>query len=506
MSRAPESARAGRSGGEALSPSQASAERTGDPSRSGPRSPRAVLMVMCVGYFLVLLDVTIVNVALPRIGAGLRTDVSGLQWVVDGYALALASLMLIGGTAGDLRGHKRVVLAGLTIFGAGSLACGLAPAVSILIAARVVQGVGAAMLLPGTLAIISHAYPDGPGQARAIGIWAGIGSLALPAGPLLGGVLITIFGWRSIFIVNVPIVILSFAATVVVVRESSEASGKTMDLRGAVLGALFLLAATFAVIQGGRQGGITLIVVAIACGALVLAAGFVLAEWRRGESAMLPLALFRRPVFTVANGAAGVMNLGTLGVLFVMTLFLQSVQHRSPLAVGAEMIPLFAPLAVIAPLAGRLTSRIGPRIPIACGFIVSAGGLAILLTIGVRSGYLLLLPAFLLWGIGLGLVTPAVVAASIAAVPGERAGLGSAVNNTARQAGGAMGVAVAGAIAGQPGNSGFLGGFHAIAVGAAGLYLISALIAGLLIPGQRRGGRGGVAEVAEVAEAGSRPT
>ncbi len=308
---------------------------------------------MCVGYFLVLLDVTIVNVALPRIGAGLRTDVSGLQWVVDGYALALASLMLIGGAAGDLRGHKRVVLTGLAVFGAGSLACGVAPAVSVLVAARVVQGAGAAMLLPGTLAIISHAYPDGPGQARAIGIWAGIGSMALPAGPLLGGVLITGFGWRAIFIVNVPIVIVSFAAAVAVVRESSEAQGKAMDLRGAVLGALFLLAATFAVIQGGRHGAVTLLVVAAACAALLLAGSFLLAEWRRGESAMLPLVLFRRPVFAVANGAAGVMNFGTLGMLFVLTLFLQTVRHRSPLAVGAEMIPLFAPLAVIAPLGGR---------------------------------------------------------------------------------------------------------------------------------------------------------
>lgn len=167
-------------------------------------SPRAVLIVMCIGYFLVLLDVTIVNVGLPRIGSGLHARVSDLQWVVDGYALALASLMLAGGTLGDLRGHKRIVLAGLIVFGAGSLACGLAPNVGVLVGARVIQGVGAALLLPGTLAIISHAYPRGPEQARAIGVWAGIGSLALPAGPLLGGLLISGFGWRAIFLVNVP--------------------------------------------------------------------------------------------------------------------------------------------------------------------------------------------------------------------------------------------------------------------------------------------------------------
>src|SRR6185437_4744490 len=253
-----------------------------------------------------------------------------------------------------------------------------------------------------------------------------------------------------------------------------------------VLGALVLLAATSTVIQGGRQGAVTPVVVAAACAALVLAGGFVLAEWRRGDDAMLPLSLFRRPVFSVANGAAGVMNLGTLGMLFVMTLFLQSVQHRSPLAVGAEMIPLFTPLAVIAPLAGRITSRIGPRLPVACGFVISAGGLVVLLAVGANSGYLVLLLAFLLWGIGLGVLTPAVVAASIAAVPGQRAGLGSAVNNTARQVGGAMGVAVAGAIAGEPGNSGFLDGFHALAVGAACLYLLSAIVAVVVIPGALR--------------------
>jgi DHA2 family methylenomycin A resistance protein-like MFS transporter len=449
----------------------------------GAGSPRAVLIVMCVGYFLVLLDVTIVNVALPQIGAGLRTGVSGLQWVVDGYTLALASLMLAGGTAGDLHGHKRIVLAGLAVFGAGSLGCGLAPAAAVLVAARAVQGVGAALLLPGTLAIITRAYPDGPGQARAIGIWAGIGSLALPAGPLLGGVLITGFGWRAIFLLNVPIVVLSFAATVAIVRESSEARTRRMDLRGVVLGALFLLAATFAVIQAGGPGADAAAVIAATGAAVLLAGAFVVTEWRRGEAAMLPLSLFKDKVFPVANGAAGAMNLGTLGMLFVTTLFLQSLQHRSPLTVGAEMFPLFAPLAVIAPLAGRLTSRIGPRIPVTAGFVIAAAGLALLLADGARSGYLLLLPAFLLWGIGLGVLTPAVVAASIAAVPGERAGLGSAINNTARQAGGAVGVAVAGAIAGQPHAPGFLHGFHAVAVGAAGLYLLSALIAVILIPG-----------------------
>ena len=210
---------------------------------------------MCVGYFLVLLDVTIVNVALPKIGSGVGTSVRGLQWVADGYPLALASLMLAGGTVGDLYGHKRIVLSGLVVFGTGSLGCALAPGAAVLVATRVVQGIGAALLLPGTLAIISHAYPDGPAQAKAIGIWAGIGSLALPAGPLLGGALIDAFGWRAIFAVNVPIVAGSLLAAVAIVRESSEPQGRSLDVRGVALAVLTLLAITFAFIDAGRSGG-----------------------------------------------------------------------------------------------------------------------------------------------------------------------------------------------------------------------------------------------------------
>jgi DHA2 family methylenomycin A resistance protein-like MFS transporter len=449
-------------------------------------SPRAVLVVMCVGYFLVLLDVTIVNVALPSIAAGVGASVSGLQWVVDGYALALASLMLAGGTAGDLRGHKRVVLSGLTVFGVGSLGCATAPDVAVLVAGRVVQGVGAALLLPGTLAIISHAYPDAGEQARAIGIWAGIGSLALPAGPLLGGALIEAFGWRAIFFVNMPIVAVSLVAALAIVRESADPRGRSLDVGGVVLGVLTLLATTFAFIEGGRSGAGAAPVIAAAIAAVILLGAFVLVERARGDDAMLPLALFRRPQFSVANAAAGTMNLGTLGTLFVLTLFLQSVQGRSPLAAGLSLVPLFAPLAVIAPFAGRLTSRIGSRLPVAVGLAVAAVGLALLVTANAGSGYVALLPAFLLWGVGMGILTPAVVAAAIAAVPAERTGLASAINNTARQAGGAIGIAVAGAVAGQPRTAGFLAGFQAVAIGAACLYALAAVLGLALIPGRLR--------------------
>lgn len=450
-------------------------------------SPRTVLLVMCVGYFLVLLDVTIVNVGLPRIGSGLHANLSDLQWVVDGYALALASLMLAGGTVGDLHGHKRVVLAGLVVFGAASLACGLAPSAAALIAARAIQGLGAAMLLPGTLAIISNTFRQGPAQARAIGVWAGIGSLALPAGPLLGGLLISGFGWRAIFLINVPVVLVSGIAALLVVRESSNPRGRRLDASGALVGVVVLLAMTFVFIEGGRRGPGAPEVIAAAVVAVVLAGLFVVVEGRRGSAAMLPLTLFRRPAFTVANAAAGTMNLCTLGTLFLLTLFLQTVQHRSPLVAGLEVIPLFAPLAIIAPLAGRLASKIGPRAPMAAGLLIAGLGIGLLATVGANSPYLVILPAFLLWGIGLGVLTPAVVAAAIGAVGSERSGLASAINNTARQAGGAIGIAMAGAIAGEPANhDSFMSGFHAVAVAAALLYLVAAAGGLALVPGSLR--------------------
>ncbi|GAA2493056.1 MFS transporter [Streptomyces longisporus] len=447
-------------------------------------SPRTVLFVMCTGYFLVLLDVTIVNVALPRIGSDLGTDIGGLQWVVDGYALALAALMLTSGTAGDLYGHRRVVLAGLVVFGAGSLACGLAPGVPVLVAARVVQGVGAALLLPGTLAIISRAFPEDAARARAIGVWAGIGSLALPAGPLLGGALTETLGWRAIFLLNVPIVLLALVWSAAIVRESREEQARRLDVPGLLLGSLLLLATTYAFIEGGRAGaGAPQVLVAAALAVLAVPA-LAVVELRRGDDAMLPVPLLRRPAFDAANVVAGIMNMGTLGTLFVLMLFLQSVQGRSALLAGAAVIPLFAPLAVIAPFGGRITSRIGSRLPAAAGLLVATAGLALLVLAAPHSPYLVLLPAFLLWGIGMGFLTPAVVAAAIAAVPAERSGLASAMNNTARQTGGAIGIAVAGAVAGQPGDeTRFVRGFHAVALGAAGLYAAAAVLALLVLPG-----------------------
>src|SRR4051812_40573128 len=247
------------------------------------RRRRLILVVMCAGLFLVQLDVSIVNVALPSIRAELQPSAAGLQWVVDGYAIALASLMLAGGTMGDLYGHRRVVLAGLALFGVASAAAGAAPTSGVLVAARVAQGVGAALLLPGTLAIITHAFPEPGERARAIGVWAAVAGLSLPAGPVVGGLLVAGPGWRWVSLVNLPIVAAAAVLTARVVRESADPRGRRLDTPGIVLGAVALAAATFALIDGGRAGAGAPAVLAAAALAVVTGGTFVAVE--RGSDA-----------------------------------------------------------------------------------------------------------------------------------------------------------------------------------------------------------------------------
>jgi DHA2 family methylenomycin A resistance protein-like MFS transporter len=456
-----------------------------------PDRRRTLLVTMCAGYFLVLLDVTAVNVALPAIGTDLGAGVADLQWVVDGYALALAALLLAAGGLGDLRGHERVVLVGAALFGAASLACGLAPGSAALVAARVAQGVGAALLLPGTLAIISRAFPEPAERARAIGIWAGIGALALPAGPLLGGALVQGPGWRWVFLANAPILLAAgLVAARLIGRPARGAGDGRPDWAGTVLGALTLAALTFAVVRAGHSGADPA-VLGSATVALAAAVGFARVEARSAHP-LLPPALLRRPAFAAANAVAGVMNLGTLGLLFLLTLFLQGLQQRSALMAGLAVLPLFLPLSVLGPPAGRLIARIGPRPVLVAGLLLAALGVALLASWRADTAYGALVPALLCWGAGIGLLTPAVVAAAIGAAPPERTGLASGVTNAARQAGGAIGVAACGALAGSPADPGrFLAGLHLAGLLVAGLYVLAAVVAVVLVPGRTRASASG---------------
>lgn len=444
---------------------------------SPPRRRLAVLVTMCVGMFLVQLDVTVVNVALPRIGGDLHAAGSGLQWVVDGYAVLFAALLLAGGASGDRWGHRRTAVAGLLVFGTASAVCALAPGTGVLVAARAAQGVGAAALLPATLAVVTRTFPGERERARAIGVWAAVAGLALPAGPLVGGLLVAGPGWRWVFWLNVPLVAAALAAVLTVVprdHDDAAAPAGRLDLRGTALGACTLAACTVGLIEGGRTGWSPAVTLPAAAGTAALAVAFVRTE-RRHPAPMLPPALFRDRRFTVANAAAAAMNLVGIGTLFVVTLYLQDVRHLTPLRAGVALLPMFAPVAALAPVAGRLTARYGPRRPAVCGLLLGAAGTALLTLVGVDTGYLRLLPALLLLGTGLGLLTTPLVSTAVGAVPRERAGLAGGVNNTSRQAGGAVGVALFGALAGPASTPPtFVTGLHAAGLTAAALYLAAA--------------------------------
>ncbi|MES9543224.1 MFS transporter [Actinomadura sp. NPDC000600] len=447
-------------------------QATGVPcaAEAGPEPRRgAMLAILCAGMFLVLLDVTIVNVALPGIGRALGTGLPGLQGVVDGYAVAIAGLLLGGGALGDRIGHRRLTLTGFALFGLASLACGAAPAAGPLIAARVAQGAGAALLLPGSLALITALYPGRAEQARALGVWAGISSTALPAGPLLGGLLVDTIGWRWIFLLNVPITAAAITGVLALVREPGRRrAAAALDRAGMALAPLTLGGLVWTVIAAGhghRDGAAVAAVLTLAAGA-----AFVLAE-RRAAAPMVPGGLLRAPAFLGAGGIALIMNLVTNGVLFVATLRLQQAGHRSALLAGAMLLPMAAPLAVLAPVSGRLTARFGTRVPLAAGAAVAAAGCLSLVGAGPGGGYAALLPALLGIGIGDGLVVTAVVAAAMRAVPPAHAGLAGGFNNTARQVGTALGVAVYGAVAGPATHPAFASGLHVLAWASVALWL-----------------------------------
>jgi len=442
----------------------------------GPRPrPGLVLLVMCAGMFLVLLDVTVVNVAVPSITAGLRTSTAGVQWVVDGYTVALASLLLAGGAAGDRLGHRPVVAAGLAIFGAASAGCALAPTPGLLVAARAAQGVGAALLLPGSIAAIADAYPDRAAQAKALGVWAAVSSLALPAGPLLGGLIVSTVGWRAVFWINPPVVAVCLIGVLAWVRTAGpRKTGRRLDVAGVALATVCLAATVYAVIAAA---GSAIAAIAAAAVAALAAVGLVVTE-RRVADPLLPPALFARPAFRGVTVSALLMNLTSNGLLFLLTRYLQSILGRSPLTAGLMLLPLFAPLAVTSPLAGRLTARYGPRPVMLAGAAVAGAGQLCLLLVSPAAGYPRLLPALLGVGFGIGLFTAPLVAAALRAVPAERSGLASGINNTARQAGTALGVAVFGAIAGSPTDADhFITALRWLGVAAAiGWLLVAALI------------------------------
>ncbi len=413
---------------------------------SNRRVKLLTLGACCFGLFMVMLDNTIVNVALPSIQRELGASVTSLQLVVDAYILVFASLLLSAGALGDRYGRKRVFQLGLVVFTVASALCGLAQNESMLIAARALQAVGGAALLPSTLALVTSTFPDRREQAQAIGLWSGVSAVALVAGPLLGGLLTDGLGWRSVFFVNLPVGVLALVVAGRVIKESHSRVPRPLDIPGQILAIIALGSLTFALIEGNSQGWTSPVILTLLGVGLVSLPAFLLVESRRAQP-MLALRFFRDRSFSSANAIGALVGFALLGFVFFNTLYFQTVQGYTPLQAGLRTAPYTLMIVLVAPIAGRLASRFDYWVPVTAGTSLSAVALLLLTQSDAGTPYLELLGPLLLLGIGLGLTMAPMVAAAVAAMPPEQAGVASGTINTNRQVGGALGVAVLGAIA-----------------------------------------------------------
>jgi MFS transporter, DHA2 family, methylenomycin A resistance protein len=441
------------------------------------------LVAASVGFALIQLDVTIVNVALPRIGAALHAPVDRLQWVVDAYALVFASLLLSAGLLGDRFGARRVYLIGLTVFALASLGCGVAPDAGVLIAMRALQGIGAAAMLPSSLALLNHAcHHDGHLRARAIGLWTAAGGVTIAAGPLVGGFLLAVASWSAIFLVNLPICVAGAWLTAKLPEVMRPPRAPHLDLVGQALAIVALTGLIGGVIELRPLGLLHPVVVGGFGLALVAGAMFVRCE-ARSSAPMLPLGLFRRPRFAPAVGFGVLANLTYYGVVFVLTLYLQRVLRYGPFTAGLAYLPLTATFIVSNVASGWIIGRFGIRRPMIVGALIGAAGFALLLALGPATPYLFMLPGFALIPLGMGTAVPAMTTAILAAVDKSASGVAAALLNAARQAGGAIGVALFGAFAGA---GDIVAGLH-LAVLVAAVAMLSA--AGLAAWGIRESRR-----------------
>lgn len=420
---------------------------------------------MCFGLFMIMLDNTVVNLALPTIQRQLGAGFTELQWIVDAFVLLLASLMLTGGTIGDLYGRKRAFLIGLTIFTLGSLACALAPSVGVLIGARAVQGIGAAVMLPSTLAILTNTFPDYKERAQAIGIWAGVSGIALALGPLLGGVMVDSLGWQSIFYINVPIGIVAFVMCLRVVKESSDPQGRSLDLPGQVLGVVGLGTLTYALIEANNYGWGSALILSLFGIAAVTLTVFVLVELR-SRSPMLQLSFFRNRTFFGANLVGLLVSFAFFGMLMFLALFLQNIQGYSATRAGLMQLPTTLAVVVCSILSGRIVGRYGARAPITVGMVLMGAGLLLFTTVQPTTPFAGFWWILAIVGAGNGLVMSPVTTAVMSSVPRARAGMASATSNTTRQVGGVFGIALLGSIVTQRFTSSLAAGLEPLGLPA----------------------------------------
>jgi EmrB/QacA subfamily drug resistance transporter len=417
-------------------------------ARTGDRAG-VLLVLVCLAQFMVILDVSIVNVALPSIRSGLHFSTTGLQWVVNAYTLTFAGLLMLGGRAADLLGRRRVFIGGTALFALASLACALAASRGLLIAARTVQGVGGAIISPASLAIIATSFPEGRARNRALGVWGAIGGIGATCGVLLGGILTQTLGWPSIFLINFPIglAVLLLAPAIVPEGRRSEAQ-RNFDVTGALLVTGGLMAVVYGIVRTDTHGwGSTGVIGPIALGILALLA-FVAVEGRFASAPLMPLGLFRSHSLRAANLIVFLLGLAVFAMWFIVSLYLQQIRHLDALETGFAFLPMTLAIITAASLAPRLVARVGVRRLIAAGMAITAAGLALLSGVTPGSSYFTyVLLGGLLAAIGMGLsMVPATIVA-VQGVPAHQSGLASGLVNTSRLMGGALGLAVLSTIA-----------------------------------------------------------
>jgi EmrB/QacA subfamily drug resistance transporter len=443
------------------------------------------LGAVAVGLFMIMLDNTVVNVAVPSIQRDLDVGLSELQWIVTGYALSFAALMLTGGKLADMLGRRRIFVIGIVIFTIASLFCGLAESGESLIAWRIVQGVGAALMNPATLAIISATFPPRQ-RGMAIGIWAGVSALALAIGPLVGGLLTEHLSWSWVFFVNVPVGVLGVAASYLLIDESRDMSEEQrLDLAGLVTSGLGLFALTYGLIEANTYGWSSARIVGSFVAAAVLLGSFVILELRQ-RVPMLDLTLFRNGTFAGANVVILMVGLAMFGVFFFVSLYMQNILGFSAVQAGAAFLPMTVLIILVAPIAGKLSDRIGSRWLMTGGMTLLGIQLLYYSTLGTTANFWDLLPALLIGGVGMALTMTPSAAAIIGSVPTDKAGVGSAVMNSMRQVGGSIGVALIGAIIAakvgdQRSPEAFVDGFSTALVVASGFAFVGAIVAAVTV-------------------------
>ncbi len=473
----------------------------------GRGAPWPTLAVVTAGLFLAVLSTTVVSVALPTIGRDLHASAAGLEWIVDAYVLVYASLLVTGGVAGDRCGRKGAFLLGVALFGLGSLACALAPSVGLLLAGRVLQGAGPALLIPGSLAIIRTAFTDGRQRSVAVGLWSTGSGVALAAGPALGGAIVAGWGWRWVFWLNVPLAAAAVTMGGRVIPRLPRAGARgPFDWPGAAMSTAGVGLLAFAVIDGQDQGWASApVIAAFAAGACVLAA-FAAAERRRAEP-LIDISLFARPAFAAANLAALTVFFAFVGAIVYFSAYFQEVQGRTPVAAGLAVCAIGVAYALAAAWSGRLVGRFGERWPLLAGLVTGGLALLALRLLGPGTSLGAIWWNFALLGAGVGLCGTPMTTLALSAVDASRAGMASAVLNAFRQIGQVFGVAVLGALvyahlpggsaARLPGAAGrqlFVAGLHgAMLLSGAALIATAAVIAPSLVRSPARGDGAGSA-------------